>query len=42
MRPWIKNFFDDVTMGVTPVPEPSGAMLIAATGLLVMLRRRRL
>lgn len=37
-----KNFFDDVTMAVTPVPEPSGALLIASAGLLVMLRRRRL
>lgn len=37
-----KNFFDDTSMTFTPVPEPSGVLLIGLTGFLVRFRRRRL
>ena len=36
-----KNFFDNVTMSVTPVPEPSGSVLVMLSGLLTLLVRRR-
>ena len=35
-----KNYFDDFNFTVTPVPEPSGALLVIVTGAGWMMRRR--
>lgn len=36
-----KNYFDDFNFTVTPVPEPSGALLILSAALTQFVRRRR-
>jgi len=36
-----KHYFDDFSFALTPVPEPTGALLLMLTGLVAGLRRRR-